>query len=518
MPGYAIYARKSSESEDRQILSIDAQLDELTTFAERTNLPIADRFSESKSAKAPGRPVFKELMDQVAAEKFDGILTWRPDRLSRNPTDCADLIWALEKGHITEIVTPSTTYRNEPDHKFFFQLEVTVAKKYVDDLSVNVQRGNKAKLKQGWLPGPAPLGYLNDRINKTIVKDPDRFHLVRQMWDLILAGRPVPEVLKTATNDWGLRTPVKKRSGGTRLSKSSFYYLLANSFYYGLIMRKGLTYSGSHESMITQEEFETVQRMIGRDTRPPRRSQTFSFTGLLTCGTCGFAVTAERHTKASREYEYYRCSKKNRRVHCQEPYVRTGVLEEQLRDLLQSLVVPKQVLTWFSPYLEKLAKSDLENSEHRRQSLIRTLSVCQTKLHRLLDLKLRSQISDEEFISKRKDLITEQINLKQKLALLKESPNRWLEITKNVLSFGKHAVNRFNVAPGEERRSLLLTVGSNYVLKNKMVLTQLKKPFDLLALRGPSPDWWGILDQVRNFFHEHPDTIQLSKFCQKQQK
>ena len=220
MSRYVIYARKSTESEDRQVLSIDSQIKELSDLARERGIGIAQVFLESRSASAPGRPVFARMLQEVSRRKTDGILCWKLDRLARNPVDGGTLIWAIEEEKIREIVTPSRSFKNDGNDKFWMQLEFGMAKKFVDDLSENIRRGVRAKLERGGLPGVPPLGYLNDRAKKTIIKDPDRFGLVRKMWDLLLAGHRPPAILERANREWGFRTRGSPRRGDQPLRPS----------------------------------------------------------------------------------------------------------------------------------------------------------------------------------------------------------------------------------------------------------------------------------------------------------
>jgi len=226
MSTYFIYARKSTESEDRQALSIDAQVKELTDHARKEKLTIVKTFAESKSAKRSGRPVFNAMLKELKRYKGNGILCWKLDRLTRNLADAALVSEALEDGTIQDIRTPAQTFRNTSMDRFMSGLDFLVARKYIDDLSENVKRGLRAKVQQGWMPGRAPLGYLNDdnheKGEKKIVKDPDRFPLMRKMWDMMLTGNySVSQILKIANEQWGFKTRTTKRLGGKPLSRSS---------------------------------------------------------------------------------------------------------------------------------------------------------------------------------------------------------------------------------------------------------------------------------------------------------
>src|SRR5207245_4146444 len=172
--------------EDRQVLSIDSQIDEVKRLAERLGLHIVAVLTEARSAKAPGRPVLNDMMRRIAAGEASGILCWKLDRLARNPVDGGALIWAVKQQGI-RIVTPTQSYSREDDNIILMYIEFGMAHKYIDDLSRVVKRGLQAKAKLGWFPSSAPLGYLN-RVNtqtghKEIIKDPERFPLMRKMWE-----------------------------------------------------------------------------------------------------------------------------------------------------------------------------------------------------------------------------------------------------------------------------------------------------------------------------------------------
>ena len=144
MPTYFVYCRKSSEAEDRQILSIDSQISELKRHAVKKGVIIAAVLTEAKSAKAPGRPVFNSMMERLYRGEADGILCWKLDRLARNPVDGGAIIWAMKKYGV-KIITPFQSYGQSEDNVVWMYLEFGMAQKYVDDLSITVKRGLRAK-------------------------------------------------------------------------------------------------------------------------------------------------------------------------------------------------------------------------------------------------------------------------------------------------------------------------------------------------------------------------------------
>ena len=166
MTKYFIYTRKSSEDEEKQILSIEAQLQGLRDFAKKENLEIVDKFVETKTAKEPGRPVFNEVLSQIEKGKAEGILAWHPDRLARNSVDGGRIIYLLDTGKIQSLKFPTFWFESTPQGKFMLNIAFGQSKYYIDNLSENIKRGHRQKLRKGIWPGFAPLGYLNNHRTK----------------------------------------------------------------------------------------------------------------------------------------------------------------------------------------------------------------------------------------------------------------------------------------------------------------------------------------------------------------
>ena len=503
MNQYFVYCRKSTEDEDHQVLSIQSQLQELKTFAERENLRIVETKQEAKSAKTPGRPVFNEMLKRIERGQANGILAWHPDRLARNALDGGQIIQLLDTGALSDMRFPTYTFENTSQGKFMLAIMFGQSKYYVDSLSENVRRGNRTKREMGWLPNMAPIGYLNARSqsgDKIISADPDRFPLIQRLWQLFLSGAyPVSRLLDIATNQMGLRTLQRKRIGGQPLAISGLYKLLTNPFYTGNIVYQGQWYPAKHPAMINVEEFERAQSLLGNGARARPKRHAFAYTGLIRCGTCGCSITAEEHVNPyGSRYVYYRCTKRRQAANCAEKYLEEVPMERQIADFLDRIYVDDHALGETFDLIEQERKNDEGGARNVKQAVSKALEACSLSLANLTKLCYRGLITEEEFLQQRDELGREQRKLTDRLAGLADE--RWFELSRNLFLFSNRA--KYWLAHGDlpEKRLILSTVGSNFSLKDKILSIEAKKPFRILCERGSFSNLCTTVNDVRTFF------------------
>src|SRR3989338_3864078 len=189
MSKFFLYARKSTDEPDRQILSIEAQITELREFGEREHLEIVQEFIESQTAKEPGRPIFNNMLSLIEKGKASGILAWHPDRLARNSVDGGRIIYLIDTTKIRELKFPTFWFDATPQGKFMLNIAFGQSKYYVDNLSENVKRGLRQKVRRGEQSGQAPTGYLNNLVDHKIYPDLERFRLVKKMLEMYATGK-----------------------------------------------------------------------------------------------------------------------------------------------------------------------------------------------------------------------------------------------------------------------------------------------------------------------------------------
>lgn len=337
---YCLYARKSSESEERQALSIDSQIKEMLQLAEREGLEIVDMRRESHSAKATGqRPVFNELLSDIRLGKFNALLTWAPDRLSRNAGDLGAIVDLMDQKALIEIRTFGQVFTNSPSEKFLLMILGSQAKLENDHRGVNVKRGLRSRVEMGLWPGVAPIGYLNQyRQDKKcqITIDPVRAPIVKQMYEKVAyekySGRKVYNWLRFELNF--------HTRGNKHLTLSGVYRTLNNPLYYGTFeypRDSGNWYQGKHKPIVSKDLYDKAVTQLKRDNIV-RENKEFAFTKLFTCGFCGSGISAEEKYKqlkdgTSQRYIYYGCSRGKDR-NCKNQYIREEELIQQLLGIL----------------------------------------------------------------------------------------------------------------------------------------------------------------------------------------
>lgn len=496
---YFIYCRKSSEAEDRQVLSIESQLSTVhRTIEGREGIEVVDIFQEAYSAKAPGRSGFNEMLARIERGDAQGIITWAPDRLARNSIDGGRIIYLLDQGVMTDLKFATYTFENNSQGKFMLQIMFGQSKYYSDALSENVKRGNRTKIEKGWRPSQAPLGYLNDQTTRTIVRDPIHFPLIRKMFDMMLTGAYTPKrIALIARDEWGFRTPKKKRAGGKPLAMSSIYKILSNPFYAGIIVWNRQTYPGKHEAIVTIDELQRVRKLLERPGRPKPQKHTFAFTGMIRCGACGLSVTAEHKiNRYGYHYAYYHCSKRYLGPRCRELSVELHSLEQQIAGFLRSLAIDPKIEAWILEEIAASAERSKDEEQARKRSLENTLRDIAAQLNELTGLRLRNLLTDAEFLAQRQTLQEEQLRLRSKIAEFDRSADRF-EPAREVIFFNNRAAEWFCRGDDQSKRLILETVGSNLSLMDKKLNIQAKKPFEQMAQYASCPRRRAIVDDVR---------------------
>jgi len=483
---YFLYVRKSSESEDKQVASIPSQIQELKRLAEEKNLTIVDIFTEEKSAKAPGRPIFNEMLDAIQQGKANGIICWKLDRLARNPIDGGKINWMLQQGIIQHIQTFQRGYLPS-DNVLMMNLEFGMANQFVLDLSINTKRGMRKKVADGWFPHKPPIGYLSNKHklpdNPPIFKDKDKFAIVKKLFESLIQKHCTVRAIYELADELGLKT-----YSGKRLTESQCHLMLRNPFYYGYFNWKGGIYKGNHVPMISKQQFDEVQAILDGRSFTCAQKHVFAYTGLMRCGECGAAITAENKTKHQKNgnihhYTYYRCTKRIKK--CSQKPIRVEELEEQIANVLGKIEIPSSFHQWAIKQLKAEQANETEDQKEIVAAHRKAWDACKRKLDALFDLRLSGEISPDEFLRHKEKLLQEKHQYEE---LINDSNNRvetWLDRAEKMLNFAETAKSRFELGAMEDKRDILAALGSNLSFFNRKLSISVSKPLGLVGKIAP---------------------------------
>lgn len=329
---YCLYARKSSESDEKQAMSIDGQLMEMRELAQRQKLEVVEEVTESHSAKETSqRPQFNYMLDNISKGKYNAIITWAPDRISRNAGDLGRVVDLMDQGKLLWIQTHSQIFSNNPNEKFLLMILCSQAKLENDNRGINVKRGLRNKCSIGIRPGVAPIGYINtvkgNRIASVEV-DQLRAPIIKEMFNKVANEGYSGRLVKKWLDDINFTT-----KNGCKLALGRMYETLKNPFYYGEFVYGDKRYKGIHEPLITKRIYEKVQINLAVAPREWNK-QLFPFKKICRCGSCGASVTAEIKYRRQKNgkvntHIYYHCNRK-RDYNCKEPYITEDELIKQL--------------------------------------------------------------------------------------------------------------------------------------------------------------------------------------------
>jgi len=477
---FFIYCRKSSEDEDRQILSIDAQLSELRSIADRDGLTIVGTFTESKTAKGPGREVFNEVLRRIERGEASGILTWKLDRLARNFDDGGRIIGLLQRAVIQEIRTFEKSYLPS-DNVLMIAVEFGMANQYVRDLSMNIRRGIREKIRRGIYSSKAPIGYLNDPRSRTIEPHPEYFPKMKTCLEHFAGGLCSLTTLQKEMASVGILGSLSKKP----LPLSSIGNLLHNPFYYGVFLHKGEMHQGIHAPMISKETFDKIQvafRRVGKP-RKKRGEKGFLFLNFATCATCGHCITAERHTKKSGiRYHYYRCTHKNKKPHPDDvSLVREESLAEEIKRQVSLVTIPDE---WKEKFLAQIELWQNEEGQERQERVDRIkaqLATLKSKIDRLNTAFTEGAMEIQEFKELKNPLIGRKAALDQELIKAERGEASPIEPLKTFICEANQAEKWVSDENWVEMKSFLQKVGLNRLLRAQTLTVSFAKPFNSLA-------------------------------------
>jgi len=468
-----IYVRVSSKEQRDEGFSIPAQLELLMAYAREKGIEVVHVFQEAETAKKAGRTQFNAMVRYLKKhKKVKAILVEKTDRLYRNLEDTVE----IKKLGVDLHIVKEWRVLNEDSRssdKLMHDLNVVIAKNYIDNLSEESSKGMLQKAKQHLYPSSARLGYRNNRELKTIELDEERAPLIRRVFECYgYEGGNLGDATKLA-QEIGL-VSLK----GNRLNRGRIQDMLKSPFYVGDFIWRGELYRGSHPAIIDRALYDRVQELMSGRARPRDRGNHFVFKGLLKCGECGCSITAERKKG---KYTYYRCT--HAKGHCGLKAMREENLALALGEPLKSLRMDEERAEWLEVMLAQESEQELEAHSREIQRLQKEQEALTRKLDTAYDHLLSGVITEAFWTRKQSELHTRQKHLDAELLRLQQAQSATDSISASrILELTQKAYSLYVAQDPEDQRKILDLVLSNSKMTNEGVMSEFLEPFATIAV------------------------------------
>jgi site-specific DNA recombinase len=474
-----IYARVPSKEQEREGFSIPAQLKLLQEYAFRNNFSVLHQFIDIETAKTSGRQNFDQMVRFFTKNRdCRVVLVEKTDRLYRNFRDAVTLedldleIHLVKEGQIISREAKSQT-------KLIHGMQLVLAKNYIENLREEVKKGMREKAEQGVYPGRAPLGYRNNRADRTIEIHPANAAIVAKIFELYASEQYSLSELRNAL----------RATTGKTISRGYLHTILTNPFYLGQFSWGGQLYRGTHPTFISADLYERVQTVLRGHNKPKYRKHEIAFRGLLTCAHDHCAITAERKKG---KYVYYRCT--GYRGKCVTPRFTEPEMAEKLAEVLKGIQLPDEILASLNESLTRDQNQWRNQVSVQRSLLQQRLSALRRRMDQAYQDKLDGKIPEEFWERKMAEWTEDEREVMAALARLEVPPSDRVLDAKRILELANKAYSLYLTRKPQEQAQLLRLVLLNCTVDGTSVQPTYRKPFDLIFQRAKNEEWSGRED------------------------
>ncbi|MEK7793582.1 MAG: recombinase family protein [Candidatus Hydrogenedentota bacterium] len=466
------YVRVSTVRQGERGVSLQEQRDAITRYCATHNLTLAQWFEERETAAKSGRRQFNEMLRQLDKGSVAGLVLHKVDRGARNLGDWARLGDLLDRGVEIHFANEGLDL-NSRGGRLSADIQAVVASDYIRNLREEVMKGFYGRLKQGYYPRPAPLGYQDNGAAKPKTPHPIYGPLVKRAFELYATGQYGLVLLLDKLYTEGLRN----RNGGP-VSRSALAKVLRNPFYIGVIRlrRTGETYAGLHPPLISKALFDAVQAVL--DGKAPVRSAThdFVYRRTLTCAACSRSLTGERQ----KGRVYYRCHGRR----CPKTSVREDNVETVFESHLQTLTFTPAERTAIQMEIAGIGAEQNQEAERVARGLRLQLDALEQRLQRTTDAFIDQLLDKESFAERKETLLAERVELRETLNRVERGETRFDALLSQVFERADLAWLTFKMGSPQKKRELLDSISSNRKVRGKIVCVELKPVFQLVANRS----------------------------------
>lgn len=470
-----LYTRVSSDEQRKSGFSLAYQEKQGKEYAEKNGLEIVCLFSESYTAKKPGRPKFNEMLHFVKKHKIQNLIFLKSDRASRNGVDSAALVYMAERDifSIHLIQDGLCLNRNsKPTDFLIFEINNCFSNFYPRNLSVDVSTKMREKAEQGYYPSIAPIGYTNQRIKHRsyIQINPEKAPFVKKIFELYSTGQYSYSSLAKKMREDGFIISDK-----VGCYKSNIEDILNNPIYMGDFIWKGKRYyDAKHEPIVSRELFAACQNIIKSRSNTSATKRDFIFSNMIHCSHCGCFLVGELKKQ---KYVYYHCTG-NRGGDCKrKSYIREEKIEEKILEIFNSFKLSPETLEIAKRCLKSEYESQHYYNEARLKKLEEELEKNKQKLNKLFDLYLEGEVEEKLYKKKRGELEEKVEDLSMRYSIYNKTGLDLLKKSEFLLELCEKASLLYSGGDINEKRNLIKIVCSNFYYDGENLTITIKKAF-----------------------------------------
>ena len=473
-----IYTRVSSDEQRQKGYSLDFQYKELVEYCKKQGLTIVKHFTESHTAKKPGRPEFNNMLDYAHKNKISNLVFLKNDRASRNPVDSAALSFMAEhQGFLVHLIQDNLilSKMSRPQDFLIFEINNGFSNLYSRNLSVEVSSKMREKAEQGYYPSHAMVGYKTVKIAKRsyLKIDEEKAPYIREVFNLYSTGRYSYMTLAAEMRNRGFMI-----SKCVKCGKSNIEKILNNPVYMGDFVWNGKRYEGKHDAIISKELYYYCQHLIKEKTSTSRNiHRNFLFSGIIKCQKCGCALVGELKKG---KYIYYHCTG-NRGGDCKRKYLKQDIAEKYFIEILKNLKVTDEGYELITKFVkDKVSEESAFAKEQIEQTQLK-IDRTKERLNKLFNVWIDGKIDDDLYNKKSAEFQTELDALDYRLTSLNKSDIEVVNFSKKILELFKAAPDLYLHGSIESKQDLIKLLCSNFLWDGENITITIKKAFQPLV-------------------------------------
>jgi len=498
------YTRVSTVKQGEKGVSLQEQKEAILRYAQQHGLEIVRWFEERESAAKTGRPAFMQMLQLLRIKVAQGVVIHKIDRSARNLEDWADVSKLADAGVAIHFANESVDL-GTVSGRLSADIQAVVASHYSRNLREEAKKGIYGRLKQGFYPFRAPIGYSDQGAAKLKLPDPVMAPLVKECFQLYSTAQwSLPELVN-GMHKRGLRN----RRGGP-VTVNGISTILNNPFYVGImrIRKTGQEFAGNHAPFVNRDLFERVQALLHGKAVDRVVQHSFLFSRLVRCGSCRYSLIGER----VKGHTYYRCHNRPFKSPpvCPKTSIREETLEELLLTHIDTLTLSDAEVTLLREWIAERREHSDADRQGQKRSVSLQLDAVRSRISRLTDFLLDGSVGKLAFEEKQKALVWDEAQLRQKLTSLEAGYDTALEEIERTVELAKGASLLYKQANPERKRELLRSLLSNLTVLGKNVDVELTIPFRVIAnrektsygspYRGTCRTLGNILEQLHTYF------------------